>query len=174
MVPIRARVLPKKNPRKRVRIGRSRRTATTVLHMSSWTPTRAGEGPLGSMGGSCIHSCHCRLVGDRCMCNACGDCLYVDGEGALPPRNCGLTIGGMGCFGEKYRLTEAACCLIGLNVSNHRANCRLLLARGAQDKCRGRSLMHDRLLLFPGVDDLRSSSETKISGSLRPFMLRGR
>ena len=61
------------------------------------------------------------------MCNVGGDCLYADGDGALPPRNCGLTIESMGCFGEKYRLTEAARSLIGLNVSNHRTNCRLLL-----------------------------------------------
>jgi hypothetical protein len=63
------------------------------------------------------------------MCNAGSDCLYTDGNGALPPRNCGLAIESKGCFGEKYRLTEAARCLIGLNVSNHRTNCRLLLAR---------------------------------------------
>ena len=107
------------------------------------------------------------------MCNAGSDCLYADGDRALPPRDCGLTIESMGCFGEKYRLSEAARCLIGLNVSNYRTNCRLLLAGGAQDKCRGRSLTHDRLLLFPGVDDMRSSSDTKISSSLRLSMPRG-
>lgn len=63
------------------------------------------------------------------MCNAGSDCLYADGNGASPPRNCGLAIESKGCFGEKYRLSEAARCLIGLNVSNHRTNCRSLLAR---------------------------------------------
>jgi hypothetical protein len=63
------------------------------------------------------------------MCNAGSDCFYADGNEALPPSNCGLTIGSMGCFREIYRLNEAADCLIGLIVSNHRTNCRLLLAR---------------------------------------------
>lgn len=86
------------------------------------------ESPSSSKGGSCIHGCLYRLVGDRYMCNAGCDCLYADRNGPLP-RNCGWGIESKGCFGEKYGLSEAARCLIGLNVSNHGANCRLLLAR---------------------------------------------
>jgi hypothetical protein len=62
------------------------------------------------------------------MCNAGSDSFYADGIEALQPSNCGLVIGSMGCFGEKCGLGEAAHCLIGLNVSNHRTSCRLLLA----------------------------------------------
>jgi hypothetical protein len=54
------------------------------------------------------------------MCNVGWDSFYTDGIEVLPPSNCGLAIGSMGCFGEKGRQSEAARYLIGLNVSNHR------------------------------------------------------